>query len=165
MKVQTFLLEDDGTIPNHPRFPLLVYPTAFPASIASEQIRECFENHGWSNSWVNGVFGYHHFHSNAHEVLGCFAGRAEVQFGGEQGVRLPIQAGDCVVIPAGVGHKKCSSSGDFGVVGAYPEGMSHNLCRGDEDPEATRRSIQRTPRPDTDPVAGESGPLLEHWPS
>jgi uncharacterized protein YjlB len=163
-QVKTFQLADDGTIPNHPRFPLLLYSGAFAKDAASEDVREEFERHGWTNCWVNGVYDYHHFHSDSHEVLGCFAGWAEVLFGGDWGVKLTFQAGDCVVIPAGVGHKRLHASADFGVVGAYPDGRSPDLCRGGEDPAEVRRRVADTPKPGTDPVAGAAGPLLQLWP-
>jgi uncharacterized protein YjlB len=28
-----------------------------------------FIENGWSVPWVNGVYGFHHFHAEAHEVL------------------------------------------------------------------------------------------------
>ena len=41
-----------------------------------------FAAHGWSNAWRDGIFGYHHFHSIAHEVLGIASGEVRVMFGG-----------------------------------------------------------------------------------
>ena len=48
------------SMPNHPLFPLLVYENAFPADSGSEQVRELFESNRWENTWVNGVYSYHH---------------------------------------------------------------------------------------------------------
>jgi len=84
-------------------------------------VRSLFAGHQWGNSWRNGIYNYHHFHATTHEVLGIIRGHASVRFGGEQGVMLEVSAGDVVVIPAGVGHKKEGSSADLQVVGAYPE--------------------------------------------
>lgn len=162
--VKTFLLAEDGLIPNHPRFPLLLYPQVFPAPVTASAVQDRFAANGWGHSWVNGVYDYHHFHSVTHEVLGCFAGEAEVLFGGDNGVQLTFRAGDCILIPAGVGHKKISSSQDFAVVGAYPGTSSPDLCRGGEDPAQIRRRIAETPRPSSDPVTGESGPVFDEWP-
>lgn len=159
-----FLLAPDGEIPNHPHFPLLVYENAFPADSGSEQVRELFESNRWENTWVNGVYSYHHFHSTAHEVLGCYRGRATVQFGGPNGPEISIAAGSAVVIPAGVGHRKIESCPDFGVVGAYPEGTSHDLCTGrGESVETMMGRIEAVSLPDSDPVHGEGGPLFGHW--
>ncbi len=129
--VITHHLPDDGSIPNNPELPLLIYSDAFDLSGDSRRdaslILEVFHRNNWGNSWVNGVFGYHHYHAEAHEVLGCFSGSATVLFGGEQGVEVEVKAGAVVVIPSGVGHKKLRGSSDFGVVGAYPPGPSPDM--------------------------------------
>ena len=59
----------------------------------------------WSNAWRNGIYPFHHFHSIAHEVLGIATGEVRVMFGGSAGQELMVQAGDVVVIPAGVAHR------------------------------------------------------------
>jgi uncharacterized protein YjlB len=158
------LLGPSGSIPNHPTFPLLVYPGAFPPGATPESIRELFASHLWGDSWVNGVFSYHHFHSCAHEVLGCFAGEARVQFGGPGGPEVEIRSGDAVVIPAGVGHRNLGSSRDFAVVGAYPPGEDRDVCSGGEfSEEEARQRIASVPLPPADPIAGTEGPLFSHW--
>ena len=158
------LLAPSGSIPNHPSFPLLVYPAAFPNGTTPSEIRDLFATHQWGDSWVNGVFSYHHFHSCAHEVLGCFAGEAKVQFGGPGGPEIQIRRGDAVVIPAGVGHKNLGSSTDFGVVGAYPPGEHRDVCSGEEFSEReVFERIAGVPLPPADPIAGTEGPLFSHW--
>jgi uncharacterized protein YjlB len=164
--VGRILLEDDGRFPNNSRCPLLVYPKAVALSEAdaAAPVEELLHRHGWGNSWRNGVFGYHHYHSTAHEVLGVYSGSASVQLGGEEGIVCEVRAGDVVVIPAGVAHKKLESSGDFRVVGAYPDGQSPDMFYGksEERPRADE-NISRVPKPTEDPVFGESGPLLKLW--
>lgn len=96
------LFQDDGRIPNHPDFPLVVYQNALKDTGQAERI---VNRHGWSNSWSGSVFPYHHYHSNTHEVLIAVRGEAVIQFGGEKGAAIPFKSGDAVVIPAGVGHK------------------------------------------------------------
>ncbi len=110
------------------------------------------------------MFTFHHYHSTAHEVLGVARGSARVMFGGPSGEAFDVEAGDVVVIPAGVGHCRLSSSGDFLVVGAYPPGQSWDLLRGDpgERPQADQ-NIARVPMPRTDPVEGEGGALVRLW--
>lgn len=163
-QVITHLLEPEGSIPNHPEFPLLVYPDAFSQPVTPEQIQLRFQENEWGNSWVNGVFSYHHFHSNAHEVLGCFSGTAGVQFGGEGGPVITVEPGAVVIIPAGVGHRNLGSSPDFGVVGAYPPGEANDVCSAEEgSAENLRRRISEVPLPPSDPVHGKEGPLFEHW--
>jgi uncharacterized protein YjlB len=70
---------------------VLLYPGVFKAKIA--QTEQQFNDNNWLNSWTNGIFGYHHYHSNAHEVLGVTGGFATVLLGGEGGQQLDIQAG------------------------------------------------------------------------
>ena len=114
---------------------------------------EWFENrfaaNGWTGAWRNGVYGYHHYHATTHEVLGCHAGTARVQLGGPDGAVHEIAAGDVVVIPAGVAHRRVEASDDFAVVGAYPDGVTPDLQEGGGDPSIA------LDRPDRDPVLGE----------
>lgn len=159
-------LQDDGTFPNNARLPLLVYPGAvrLPARDPAAAFEQLFAAHGWPDGWRNGVFGRHHYHSTAHEVLGVYGGRAEIQFGGPHGPVLAVTAGDVVVIPAGVAHKRISASADFAVVGAYPAGQRPDLCHGEtgERPRADR-NIARVQLPEADPVQGADGALRICW--
>jgi len=159
-------LRDDGAIPNNPELPLLIYKGALklPEQRAAEAIENLLERNNWGESWRNGVYPYHHFHSTAHEVLLVFSGSAKVQFGGERGITEMLRAGDVVIIPAGVGHKNLASSQDFGVVGAYPEGQKWDMCYGKsrERPQADR-NIARVEMPQADPVYGAKGPLMQRW--
>lgn len=164
IRIRSFRLADDGRIPNHPSWPLLVYEEvlAVPSASAWEGL---FTRNGWGGTWRNGIFSYHHYHSTSHEALGVARGQARVAFGGEEGVECEIGAGDLAILPAGTGHCLLESSSDLLVVGAYPQGQEdYDLCTGetDERPEALRR-IQAVARPATDPVYGPEGPLSEHW--
>lgn len=164
MEYEGHLLQDDGRIPNNPRLPLIVYPRALAGGdLRSEFMRRLVE-HGWGGAWVGGVFSYHHYHSTAHEVLCVIGGEARLELGGEAGITLEVSAGDAVVIPAGVGHRDAGSSGDFAVIGAYPEGQSWDLLTGgpEERPQALE-NIRSVPLPAADPVFGEAGPLVARW--
>ena len=86
---------------------------------------------GWTGSWRNGIFDWHHYHLTTHEVLGCYAGHATVMLGGERGQRVELAAGDVVIIPAGCAHKRLAASGDFAVVGAYPGGAAPDMQKGE----------------------------------
>lgn len=166
LEVIAHLLRPDPEIPNNPRLPLLVYPGA--VRLAGDDPAAVFEalfgGNDWVGCWRNGIFPFHHYHSTAHEVLGIYSGSAVAQLGGEQGVTLTLTPGDVVVIPAGVGHKRLSSSGGLGVVGAYPRGQQPDLCRADR--AACARGAEqaaRVPVPARDPVHGAGGPLHAHW--
>lgn len=161
MEVKTYRFEDDGSIPNNPFFPVLLYRGVFDEP---NGIQVTFEHNGWSNSWVNGVFDYHHYHSNTHEVLGVKSGRATVQLGGATGEHVSIQAGDVLILPAGTGHRRLEASEDFAIVGAYPEGRDYDTLTGkpEERPDSVLR-IEQVDKPATDPVFGTTGPLHEQW--
>lgn len=162
--VETFVFEDDGSIPNN-RLCLVLYRGAVAGQDEPEAILRLFAGNRWDNGWVNGIYPFHHYHSNTHEVLGCFRGWADVQFGGEAGAVVRFEAGDAVVIPAGVGHCNRAEGGGFGVVGAYPRGApSWDLCRGlaGERPAADEAIAAVAPA-DSDPLFGRDGPLVRLW--
>ena len=158
---ETFRFADDGVIPNS-TLPLLLYRTVLPADPAA--MERTFMTNFWSGGWRNGIFPFHHFHSKAHEVLGIASGHATVLFGGPEGQAVVVQAGDVVVIPAGVGHCRQAGSADLLVVGAYPDGADFDTCRGEPArAERVRRAIAAVRLPRCDPVAGALGPLLRLW--
>jgi uncharacterized protein YjlB len=166
-QVACHTLRDDGIYPNNERLPLLVYQgaLALPEQNPPAIIEALFEINQWGGSWRNGVYGFHHYHSTAHEVLGVYSGTAKVQLGGEKGIVLSVGRGDVVIIPAGVAHKNLGAGRDFRVVGAYPFGqvVDMNYGKSGERPQ-TDQNIARVPLPGTDPIYGIKGPLQEHWP-
>lgn len=162
---QTYFFKDDGRIPNS-KYPLLVYTYVFSltGTKGAEWLEKTFKANNWYNSWRWGVYSFHHYHSNAHEVLGIFQGSAQLQMGGEKGKILSVKAGDILVIPAGVGHKNVKSSSDFTAVGAYPDGMDWDLNKGEkgERPRADE-NIAKVPLPSTDPLLGKKGGVVKYW--
>jgi uncharacterized protein YjlB len=159
----THVFEDDGGIPNS-RLPVLVHHGVEAAQAASS-CEELFASNGWLGSWRDGIFSYHHFHSTAHEVLGVVSGSAAVILGGPSvGRRFEVQAGDVLVLPAGTGHCNDGSTADLLVIGAYPDGMSWDLRRGDPaERDEVLQNISRVPLPKADPVEGAEGSLLDLW--
>lgn len=162
--VETYRFADDGIVPNSP-LPLVVYRGALPdnGDVASA-CEAMFAKNGWPDSWRNGIYPHHHYHSTAHEVLGIAGGSTRVRLGGEHGQTVELRAGDVVVFPAGVAHKRESASGDLLVIGAYPRGQRPDLCRA--EPVRHDRAVGNVgavPLPDTDPVTGRAGPLLDCW--
>ncbi|WP_141433754.1 cupin domain-containing protein [Bacillus sp. 03113] len=157
--VSAYRFEDDGTIPNNPTFSVMIYQQPFKGR--TDKIIDIFKHNHWSNSWTNGVYNFQHFHSNAHEVLAIRAGHGKIQIGGEKGKIIEVSAGDVIVLPAGTGHKRIEASDDFSVIGAYPNGVSYDLQK--KANNQLRENIQQVSRPDTDPVYGNEGPLLELW--
>lgn len=167
-KANEFRFRDDGVIPNHPAWPLIIYrgPVRFPAKLdAAAVLEELFESNGWGDSWRNGIYDYVHYHSRIHEVLGVARGTGKVQFGGKRGRILALKAGDVAILPAGTGHRSLSASGDFLVVGAYPPSGTYDECTRSEEHERSLKTIPKVGRPRKDPVFGGSGPLLKLWKS
>ena len=165
MRTETVLFADDGDIPNS-RFPLIVYRGAIgaPSRDPAVAFETLFGGNGWGNGWRDGIFPFHHYHSTAHEVLGIAKGWAEVRFGGESGQTLRVEAGDAILIPAGVGHKRLSDGSELLVIGAYPAGQRADLMReGVEDRAAVRARIANVAFPKTDPVGGVDGPVSRLW--
>lgn len=160
------LIPEAGEFPNNGLLPLLVYRNALhlPEKDRSQAVTDMFERNRWTNAWTNGIFKYHHYHSNAHEVLGITRGTVRVQFGGPSGISLLLEEKDVVIIPAGVAHKNISENDDVVCVGAYPEDRrcDMNYGKGSERPAADK-NIKSTPLPDTDPVYGVNGPLVKNW--
>ena len=165
-RVMNHLIRGDETFPNNEKLSLLVYQSALnlPRSDPATIVEELFELNGWSGSWRNGIYGFHHYHSTAHEVLGVYSGSAEVRLGGNNGVSLTIDRGDVIIIPAGVAHKNLGSSSNFRVVGAYPQGQGPDMCYGKagERPR-TDHNIAKVQLPQKDPVYGTDGPLKAQW--
>lgn len=156
---------DDGQIPNN-TLPLLIYHHVLEeeGTKGAEWLENRFLSNNWSNSWRWGVYPFHHYHSNTHEVLGVFSGSALLHLGGENGRKIEVHVGDVIVIPAGTGHKKISSSDNFTVVGAYPNGLNPDLLKGDagERPQADR-NIAAVLIPESDPIFGKGNGLLKIW--
>lgn len=158
-------LTDDGTFPNNAALPLLIYHAAFaPGACSASAIEAVFRQHQWGGMWRNGIYGYYHYHSTAHEVLGVARGSARVQLGGPDGATVDVDAGDVLILPAGVAHKNLGASSDFLVVGAYPEGQDWDMNTGrpGERPQTDQR-IKQVPLPAMDPVYGINGPLRTRW--
>ena len=165
-KMTTHLLEDDGVFPNNPGLPVVIYQRAveLPADDAALTVEQIFKSNRWGNSWRNGIYDYHHYHSTAHEVLGVYQGSVKVQLGGPKGVTAELEKGDVVIIPAGVAHKNLRSSDDFKCVGAYPDGQDYDTKYGKpgERPAADQH-IKNVLLPVFDPIYGKDGPLISSW--
>ncbi|TCZ66859.1 cupin domain-containing protein [Roseicella aquatilis] len=156
---ELLFLADDGTIPNNPRLPALLFRAAVPPGdpAAAEAL---FARHGWPPAWRNGIYPWHHYHPDAHEALAIARGHVRVMLGGEGGQAVELSAGDVVVLPAGRGHRNLGASDDLLVVGAYPEGQSPSEYRGrpGEHDRAVAR-ITQVPDPAREPVRGRPWPL------
>jgi uncharacterized protein YjlB len=152
-------------VPNNLHLPVIYYKSVLELGDgAEESVKKLFRSNGWKNSWTDGIFTYHHYHSTAHEVLAVISGDCMLEFGGEDGNIQKVCKGDVVVLPAGVVHKNVGASPDFLCVGAYADGKEYdmNYCK-EEEMDQAKRNIERVPLPKKDPVFGDNGPVIELW--
>lgn len=158
--------DDDGLVPNHPHWPLVIYRSALAGEAGDDlaaALDALFAENDWGRSWRAGIYDFVHYHSQTHEVLGVARGKAHVEFGGPRGRIYQLAPGDVAVLPAGTGHRLVDGSEDFLVVGAYPpEGAYDEVTDSRQRPDAIRK-IRDVPAPLTDPVYGAEGPLLKAW--
>jgi uncharacterized protein YjlB len=154
-------------VPNNPRHPVLQYNNAVRAvpgdgAAAATAFEAMFRLNGWPPKWRNGIYSFHHYHSNAHEALGVAAGDARVRLGGPLGVAVTLTAGDCLVLPAGTGHCLLEASPELLVVGAYPPGQDWDLRR-DALSKAELTAMSALAVPASDPVTGRTGAFISLW--
>ena len=155
--------------PKYPnsKLPVVVFKHVTPSKDAMQVanfIQTKFYDNGWRNSWRNGLYTFHHYHSNTHEALGIYRGWVEVQLGGPGGDLVKLEQGDVAIIPAGVAHKNVNQSDDFSILGAYPNSLSPNMRygKGREVSSATKE-INNVQLPPADPFYGVDGKLLVLW--
>src|SRR6478736_3907980 len=87
------MFADDGSVPNNPRLPFLVYRNAVDLTGTPDPedvIETVFAQNGWGDMWRNGIYPYVHYHSMIHEGMSIARGRAKVRFGGNKGREIEI---------------------------------------------------------------------------
>lgn len=166
-KILRFVLKQHEKFPNS-KFPVLIYKTALALphqkNRSSEIIRKILARNGWSNSWRNGIYDFHHYHSITHECMAISKGSATVLIGGPKGKKIKLSQGDVILIPAGVAHKCLRFSEGFQCVGAYPQGKDYDINTGTAGEYAKAISnIKKLPVPLKDPVFGRQGFLKIYW--
>lgn len=164
----TLMFSDDGSVPNNPALPVLLYRGAIDVAATHDpesEVERVFMANGWGRDlWRDGIYHYTHYHSMIHEALGIARGATRVRLGGTQGRDFELSAGDVAVLPAGTGHQRLASSADLRVIGGYPPEGTYNLCRGAKtEHDEALRTIPLVPVPANDPVHGDAGPLLSLW--
>jgi uncharacterized protein YjlB len=162
MIVETFMLQRGPVIPNNPRLAVVVYRQAITPEVdMAAAFEAAFARNGWRGTWRNGIYDYHHYHSQAHEVLGIASGTGRVLLGGPDGREVTVSAGDCLVLPAGTGHCCLSASPDLLVIGAYPPEQRADL-RTQAPTNEMLDAISDCPLPPGDPVDGDET-LARTW--
>ncbi|CAF3548466.1 unnamed protein product [Rotaria socialis] len=171
VKIETFFVHDDEHFfPNNNHLPVIVYRQVFDGkSVSASSWEQLFKQNHFGKSWRDGIFSYHHYHSTAHEALGCYGGRAQIRLGDyNEQVRKDIEltAGDCILIPAGVAHKNMEQDNAFSVVGAYDtDGKDYDMNYGQNAEERSKaeENIKQVKVPRIDPVVGDNGGVIQHW--
>ena len=153
MRAESLSLAPTAAIPNHPRFPALVYRGVVDgAGDAAAALEALFARNGWPPQWRDGIYPFHHYHTLGHEALGCACGPARVLLGGPDGARWrspPATSRCCRPAPAIAGWRRAR---DFLVVGAYPPGQRADICRDAADARRCWRGSRGLPAPASDPA-------------
>jgi uncharacterized protein YjlB len=173
LKINTFRSPDAFKVPGNDIFPnsplpVIIYRRilSVPFLFAYGHVKKLFSANDWTNAWRAGIFTYHHYHSNTHEVMAVINGETSIMLGGDNGLVVTIAKGDIIIIPAGIAHKNLGEEDDVTCVGAYPEGRSYDMNYGNpgERPR-TDENIRNTPVPAADPVLGIGNGVVSWWAS
>ncbi|MDF2449036.1 MAG: cupin protein [Bacteroidota bacterium] len=163
--IKTYRLKGDATIPNN-SLPVIHYkriidlPFFFPASY----LVSLFKKNNWKNSWKSGIYEYEHYHSNTHEVMGFYKGKTTLRIGGKKGVKIKVEKGDVLILPAGVAHQNMKKENAVKCVGAYPNGKKYDMKYGEKKERATAlKNIKKVKLPKKDPVFGKAEGILKLW--
>jgi len=170
MHVEMYSLRDNGVVPNS-HLPTVYFRAL--CSFSSNDIKSVCRNieelirpNNWKLDWVdeNAVHRYTHYHSTAHEMLIVLKGTSELRVGGSNGKEVRLNAGDGIVIPAGVAHRRISGRKDFTVAGIYPNGQKWDMMRQTRtDYKESKKNISSVSLPTADPFFGTDGPLMMWW--
>jgi uncharacterized protein YjlB len=160
---KTYFFANDGTIPNS-NLPVVVYSNVCESADCAYWFEAKFQENEWTNNWHDIVLPYDHFHSNTHEVLAVSKGTVKLKIGGEKGKIIKATKGDVIVLPAGVGHYSISENADYQIVGGYPNGLAWDMCTDlNLDAKQILQNINSVKLPETDPIFGKNGPLINLW--
>ncbi|KAF1976662.1 hypothetical protein BU23DRAFT_390142, partial [Bimuria novae-zelandiae CBS 107.79] len=170
LRLSNHLIPSHDALPNTTphAHPLLIYHSAYPPHTSASALEAHLPTNGLTPQWRYTMYQTTHYHSTTHEVLCVFQGRAKLLFGGEENpgrVEQVVQAGDAVVVPAGVGHRLVEEYGDgegggFMMVGSYPEGCGWDMCYGRAGEDEKAKAVGSVPWLKKDPLYGDDGPAL-----
>ena len=155
----------DGWVPNNRRLPLLFYRSGVKAGgrDPASAFEDAFRRNGWSPEWRNGVYGFHHYHSTAHEILGFAAGTARLLLGGPNGFEVtvsPAIARCCRPARDIAGWRRARIFWWWAAI----RPISRGTCGARPSAKRRKREMAKVPFPNSDPVLGAAGPLLKFWP-
>lgn len=162
--IEKFFFEGNGRVPNS-RLPLLIYRNVIRWDVTT--MEAIMRQNKWVTSWHahDGMWPRHHFHCEAHEFICVTKGAHLGKFGGHNGKKSQLNAGDVIVIPAGVGHCGLEISDDLDLTGGFHDGfgvVDFRMGFPEEYAELRARARQ-IPVLDYDPFFGVDGPLAQIW--
>ncbi|KAH8702350.1 hypothetical protein BGW36DRAFT_372663 [Talaromyces proteolyticus] len=168
--VNTYFLQSTVYAPNS-SLPVLHYRNVLPYPATEENVTSFLTAHKWEKRGTWGHIPTRHFHPNSHECYGIFRGSSTIVLGvggGDEsgGLRVRVQAGDVIVLPAGTAHSMADSTEDYRYIGVYPEGCPRWRNELGEKPISLadlRKEIQSVGFPKQDPVFGTHGPMMRLW--
>lgn len=169
MNVEKHVLAPSEGTPNS-ALPMIIYRGAIPPTGDLERdiatTSDFLAKNGWKIVWYTekGLHPFHHFHSNAHEIVWVARGHQRGMFGGPNGLDAKVYSGDLIVLPAGTGHHGFERTDNLYMIGGYPKGVGRgNLIKSEEcQPESFVNEIVGVPVP-ADPLTGGAGALTEAW--
>lgn len=165
LRVSKHLISSHGHLPNSSILnkPLLIYHSVFANPSASAIESHLISVGVVTPQWRYGMYSTTHFHSTTHEVLCVSSGKARLCIGGEDNperVEPIVEAGDVLVLPAGMAHRLLEDFGGFQMVGCYPNGCDWDMCYGKEGEEERVKAVERVGWFEQDPIYGHQGPVL-----
>ncbi|KAH6972347.1 hypothetical protein BKA56DRAFT_635379 [Ilyonectria sp. MPI-CAGE-AT-0026] len=158
-------------VPNS-RLPVLIYRNVLPQPHQEETAKQFLENNQWLRGGTFGAFSRHHFHPNTHECYAVFQGSSTLLIGvgptedEKGGQKVFMEAGDVIILPAGVSHCTKDIHEDYKYLGVYPKGSQkwkNEWCKDGGRCSSLREEAESVPTPEWDPVHGLKGPLSELW--
>lgn len=166
LRVSKHFIPSHGRLPNSNILnkPLLIYHSVFAKPSVSAIESHLISAGVVTPQWRYGMYPTTHFHSTTHEVLCVSSGKARLCFGGENNperVEPTVEAGDVMVLPAGMAHRLLEEFGGFEMIGCYPKGFDWDMCYGTQGEEGRVEAIAKVEWFEQDPIYGHQGPVLD----
>ncbi|KAK7227982.1 hypothetical protein V2G26_000152 [Clonostachys chloroleuca] len=168
---EAFFFKPTNYVPNS-QLPVLLYRKVLPFPLQENSVKAFLESNNWVHGGTWNAVPRHHFHPNTHECYAIVKGSSELLIGvgpldsEAEGEVIHVEAGDVIVLPAGVSHCSKSFSQEYRYLGAYPKESpkwKNEYGRDQSRFESLALECSSVNIPDWDPVNGHQGPLQKLW--